>query len=337
MANVIDHPATVALDHRLPKTSMDDRLLLEARNLTRRYGQRSAAQNISIQLRRGEILGLLGPNGAGKSTTMKMMAGVLAPSDGHVIINGVSLADDPKAAKRHLGYLPEQPPIYPELTVGEYLRYCAGLHGVPRRQRGTAVARAMQACGLSEVETRLIGNLSKGYQQRCGIAQAIIHEPAVVILDEPTVGLDPIQILEIRRLIKGLGASHGVILSSHILPEIQAVCDRVMIIRRGQQVYDEVLASAGHDGFRSVVAGFQRPPPIDALTRLPGVERVEPLAGGHYRAHVRAQADPRASIADAAADGDWGLIELHAEIRTLEDIFVELTSRDSEPTPMESA
>lgn len=315
---------------------MIENLLLEARGLTRRYGNHTAARNISIQLRQGEILGLLGPNGAGKSTTMKMMAGVLAPTDGSVVINGVSLSDDPQLAKRSLGYLPEQPPVYPELTVSEYLHYCAGLHGVVRRERAAAVAAASEACGLNDMAHRLIGNLSKGYQQRCGIAQAIIHRPAVVILDEPTVGLDPIQILEIRKLIKDLGQQHAVILSSHILPEIQAVCGRVMIIHRGRMVYSEPLAAAGSEGFRSIVAGFANPPEAARLAGLRSVAGVDELPRGHFRVHVVDGEDPRRAIADAAAEGAWGLLELHAEVRTLEDIFVELTSRDSADAGMET-
>lgn len=310
---------------------MTDHLLLEARSLSRHYGTNRAASNIDIRLKKGEILGLLGPNGAGKSTTMKMLAGVLAPSEGSVTINGISVADDPRGAKKSLGYLPEQPPVYPELTVDEYLRYCAGLHGVSRSQRAEAVLRAKQACGLTEMSKRLIGNLSKGYQQRCGIAQAIIHRPAVVILDEPTVGLDPIQILEIRKLIKELGVDHSVILSSHILPEIQAVCARVMIIHRGRVVYSEPLAAAGTEGFKTVLAGFTTPPSVAALAAIHGVAKVEPLPRQHFRLQVGDGQDPREAIANAAAAGNWGLVELHAEVRTLEEIFVELTSRDSAP------
>ncbi len=309
---------------------MAHEFLIEARGLSRRYGSHIAGSDISLSLRKGEILGLLGPNGAGKSTTMKMLAGVLAPSTGTVTINGVSLADDPKRAKQSLGYLPELPPVYPELTVDEYLRYCAGLHGLRRSELAAALQRAKQSCGLSEVSRRLIGNLSKGYQQRVGIAQAIIHRPAVVILDEPTVGLDPIQILEIRRLIKALGQEHGVILSSHILPEIQAVCARVMIIHRGRLVYAEPLATAGNEGFRTIIAGFLRMPAFDVLLSVPGVGEIETLAGSQVRITVADSGDdPRAAIAEAAAAHGWGLIELHAERRTLEEIFVELSAGDA--------
>jgi ABC-2 type transport system ATP-binding protein len=301
-------------------------VLIEARGLTRRYGPNVAVSNLDLTLRKGEILGLLGPNGAGKSTTMKMLTGNLATSDGDIRIKGVSLREQPKLAKSHLGYLPEQPPVYPELTVDEYLGYCAGLHGVTKKDIATAVASAKRDCGLGDVGARLIGNLSKGYQQRVGIAQAIIHRPPVVILDEPTVGLDPIQIREIRTLIGELGKSHSVILSSHILPEIQAVCSRVMIIARGLVVYNEPTSAT--QGEASVIAGFKRPPEAVLLAGIDGVDGASPLGAGRFLVSPRKGADPREALAKAAAQNDWGLIELHAQQRTLEEIFVELTSGD---------
>lgn len=212
--------------------------LLAATNLVRYYGEHCAVAGIDVSLRRGEVLGLLGPNGAGKSTAMQMLTGNLAPSEGGIVVNGIDLLEQPQAAKRHIGYLPEQPPLYRDLTVAEYLHYCAQLHNVPRAERQEMVARAAQRCGVWEVRNRLIGNLSKGYRQRVGIAQAILHNPAVVVLDEPTVGLDPLQIREIRQLIGELGQDHGVILSTHILPEVQAVCNRVQILNRGKTVYN---------------------------------------------------------------------------------------------------
>jgi ABC-2 type transport system ATP-binding protein len=312
---------------------MENDILIEARALSRRYGATAAVSDLNLTLRKGEILGLLGPNGAGKSTTMKMLAGVLAPTGGSVRINGISLSADARGAKRNLGYLPEQPPVYPELTVDEYLRYCAGLHGVASSARAAAMQRAKQSCGLTDVAGRLIGNLSKGYQQRVGIAQAIIHRPAVVILDEPTVGLDPIQIREIRTLIKELGEEHSVILSSHILPEIQAVCSRVMIINKGHAVYSEPLKEAGTEGFSTVLATFRNAPPVSSLGSFAGVKSFDALGGGQVRFHLADGADPREAIADAAVRGSWGLIELRAEIRTLEEIFVVLTSGERlEPT-----
>jgi ABC-2 type transport system ATP-binding protein len=303
-------------------------ILIEARGLSKQYGARTAVNDLNLTLRKGDILGLLGPNGAGKSTTMKMLSGCLAPSAGEIRINGVSLAEDPTLAKRALGYLPEQPPVYPELTVQEYLDYCAGLHGVARGERAAAIDRSKRACGLTDVSQRLIGNLSKGYQQRVGLAQAIIHRPPVIILDEPTVGLDPIQIREIRSLIKELGRSHSVILSSHILPEIQAVCGRVVIINKGRVVYSEALDQGGPQ-VTAVVAGLRRPPQgEDALRGIAGIRDIAVLPANLFRFEIAGNADPREAIAEAAARGGWGLFELRAERKTLEETFVELTSGD---------
>lgn len=215
--------------------------LISASGLVRYYAEQCAVDNVTVTLSKGEVLGLLGPNGAGKSTTMQMLTGNLAPSAGEIRINGVDLLEQPRQAKQHIGYLPEQPPVYRELTVAEYLHYCAQLRGIPRAQRQVTVERAAERCGLQDVRQRLIGNLSKGYRQRVGIAQAILHNPAVVILDEPTVGLDPLQIRDIRGLIRELGQEHGIILSTHILPEVQAVCDRVQILNRGKTVFNDSL------------------------------------------------------------------------------------------------
>jgi ABC-2 type transport system ATP-binding protein len=300
--------------------------LIEARHLSRRYGPTLAVADLSLTLRKGEILGLLGPNGAGKTTTLKMLAGCLAPTAGEVQIKGQSLNEHPQAAKRNLGYLPEQPPLYPELSVDEYLTFCAGLHGVPRSARAGAVTQAKSACSLNEVAQRNIGNLSKGYQQRVGLAQAIIHRPPVIVLDEPTVGLDPNQIREIRSLITELGRSHSVILSSHILPEIQAVCSRVMIIDSGRVVYDQPIVDAAAARFDSVIVGFRRPPESGALIGVHGVTGVEALGEGRFRLRLQEGTDPREAVADAAARNGWGLIELRAELKTLEETFVELTS-----------
>ena len=315
---------------------MENEILIEARALSRRYGPTVAVADLNLTLRKGEILGLLGPNGAGKTTTMKMLAGCLAPSAGEVHINGQSLRENPKAAKQHLGYLPEQPPLYPELTVDEYLTFCAGLHGITRDARAGAVARTKSACGLNEVAGRLIANLSKGYQQRVGIAQAIIHRPPVVILDEPTIGLDPIQIREIRSLITELGQSHSVILSSHILPEIQAVCGRVMIIHRGRMVYNEPVSRDSR--FTAVAAQFRRAPVAAALQKIAGVARADDLGEGRFRLICTETGDPREALAEAASKNNWGLLELRAEQKTLEEIFVELTAGDEvRPEPIQEA
>jgi ABC-2 type transport system ATP-binding protein len=309
---------------------MESEILIEARDLSRRYGPALAVSDLNLTLRQGEILGLLGPNGAGKSTTMKMLTGNLSPSTGEVHIKGVSLREEPTAAKKHLGYLPEQPPVYPELTVDEYLRYCAGLHGIASAERAAEVAQSKQSCGLNEVGGRLIGNLSKGYQQRVGLAQAIIHRPSVIVLDEPTVGLDPIQIREIRALIVELGKSHSVILSSHILPEIQAVCSRVMIVNRGRAVYDQPVVATRNAAIESLVVAFKRSPALSALTSIVGVGGVTEIGGGRYRLQLAGGNDPREVIANAAANGNWGLIELAPEVKTLEDIFIALTAGDEQ-------
>lgn len=305
---------------------MQGEALIEAQGLTRTFGPTVAVQGVDLRLRQGEILGLLGPNGAGKSTTMKMLTGCLAPGAGSVAIGGFDLRARPEAAKRKLGYLPEQPPLYPELCVDEFLGFAARLHGVPRSERTPALERAKQACGLQAMGRRLVGNLSKGYQQRVGLAQAIIHSPEVIVLDEPTVGLDPIQIREIRALITELGRKHSVLLSSHILPEIQAICDRVMIINRGRVVYSEDMATAMRPSFSSAIIGLRNPPAEATLAALEDVEAVEALDEQRFRLRCRTDTAARERWAATAAQQGWGLFELQPELRTLEDIFVALTS-----------
>lgn len=311
--------------------------LIRVENLRRSYGPLRAVDDISFEVRRGEVLGFLGPNGAGKSTTMQIISGNLAPSAGRVFVNGVDILDQPRAAKAELGFLPEQPPLYRELTVDEYLWYCVRINHVPRERRAAAIARAKERCGLGEVGRRLIGNLSKGYQQRVGIAQAIVHAPAVVILDEPTVGLDPIQIREIRGLIRELGGEHSVILSTHILPEVQAVCDRVLIIHRGRLVFDDTVAGLQrHAQMSWLTVGLRNPPPFTGLAALPGVTAAEDLGGGRVRLRHAPEDGEFAErlVARAVAEG-WRLYELSRERRSLEEIFVDVTTRDipADPAP----
>ncbi|MCI0505370.1 MAG: ABC transporter ATP-binding protein, partial [Gammaproteobacteria bacterium] len=250
---------------------MQNDIFVQVKEVSRFYGTSCAVDHISFTVNRGEVLGFLGPNGAGKSTTMLMLTGNLAPTEGEIIINGVDLLDNPREAKANIGFLPEQPPLYRDMTIDEYLRFCAQLHRIDRGKIDDAIDSVKQRCGLTEVGQRLIGNLSKGYQQRAGIAQAIIHSPSVVILDEPTVGLDPIQIREIRRLIRELGGEHSVILSSHILPEIQATCDRVQIIHEGKLVLSDTVAGLNHYMHESCVTiRLQQPPPLSELEKIPG-------------------------------------------------------------------
>ena len=223
-------------------------ITLSAQNLCRNYGSYAAVHKINLQLRRGEVLGLLGPNGAGKTTTMRMLTGNLAPSTGSIEICGIDLLDKPQQAKAHLGFLPEIPPLYQDMTVDEYLLFAARLHRVSKQTVQTVLGSVKQRCGLENRGKHLIGNLSKGFQQRVGIAQAIIHSPDVIILDEPTVGLDPNQIREIRKLIRELGVSSSVILSTHILSEVESVCDRVQIMHQGNMVLDETLVGLQQQG-----------------------------------------------------------------------------------------
>jgi ABC-2 type transport system ATP-binding protein len=304
---------------------MDTKILIKVEQLYRYYGHHLAVDAISFELSQGEVLGFLGPNGAGKSTTMQMITGNLAPSAGRITINGIDLLDRPRLAKAEIGYLPEQPPVYVDLTVDEYLLYCAKLHRVSSRQRGKAMARAKQRCGLEQVSRRLIGNLSKGYQQRVGIAQAILHDPTVVILDEPTVGLDPNQIRDIRGLIRELGEHHGIILSTHILPEVQATCSRVQIINRGKLVFSETMQSLEKQLTSQILVLETRAPlNTDTLLQIDGVDNIETLTDHRVRMHFTG-ANPAGTIAACVATQEWGLVELALDRQTLEQVFVDLT------------
>jgi ABC-2 type transport system ATP-binding protein len=302
---------------------------LRAGALTRRFGTHTAVDAIELELRQGEVLGFLGPNGAGKTTTMRMLTGNLAPSAGSVSICGIDMFESPVAAKAHIGYLPEVPPLYRDLNVTEYLNFAARLHRVPNTRRAAAVTRVCERCGLSDVSRKLIGTLSKGYQQRVGIAQAIIHEPDVIILDEPTVGLDPNQIRGIRALIRDLGRAHSVILSTHILPEVEAICDRVQIMHHGKMVYADTIAELKqlHNG-RTLLVGLDHAPDIRELAAIDGVQQAEALGDKQFRIHVRANADPTERIVAAAASNGWGLRQIGPAQISLEDVFANLTQRD---------
>lgn len=309
---------------------MTNETLLQVTHLSRLYGSLAAVDSVSFHLDKGEVLGFLGPNGAGKSTTMQMITGNLAPSTGEINICGFDLLDNAKQAKANIGYLPEQPPLYRELSVNEYLTFCAKLNRIEKTKQKAAIERAKQRCGLTEVGKRLINNLSKGYQQRVGIAQAIIHSPAIVVLDEPTVGLDPIQIRQIRTLIRELAEDHGVILSTHILPEVQMTCDRVQIINKGQLVYSDNINQLNQRmQSSSLILGLNNPPSEDELMEVTDVTSVETLNNNRFRLNHPVEQNPAEKIAKVAAENNWGLFELSPEQKTLEQIFVELTSGEA--------
>jgi len=261
-----------------------------------------------------------------------MMTGNISPSSGEITINGVDLINEPQAAKRFIGYLPEQPPVYRDMTTSEYLNYCASLHDIPKGNIKAAIDNALDRCGLAEVDKKLIGNLSKGFQQRVGIAQAILHQPDVVILDEPTVGLDPIQITQIRELIKELGSDHSVILSTHILPEVQAVCDRVQIINQGKTVFADSLQKLTEQQAPSnVVVAFDKAVDVSLLEGLEGVAKVTDM--GEARYHLSADEASTAidpiRVSQLAMEQGWLIKELTPQNNTLEQIFMNLIHSDA--------
>lgn len=307
-----------------------DNITVEATELTRLYGGREAVSNVSFNLHKGEVLGFLGPNGAGKSTTMKMLTGNLAPSSGSVKICGIDMIEDPKAAKALIGYLPEMRPLYKELTVDEYLTVAARLHRVSSGNIKKAIEIAKERCGLTHMSKRLIENLSNGYQQRVGIAQAIIHNPMVVILDEPTVGLDPIQIRDIRALIRELGQEHSVIISTHILPEVEMVCDRVQIIDKGKLVFNGSIDVLKRQRIgNKLLIGFRQPPKADELLKINGVREAELQSNGLIRVRFEEDAAPAEAIVQASVAHNWGLYQIAPDQTSLEDVFVQLTYQDA--------
>ena len=310
---------------------MSQHVLVHAKNLHRHYGRHHAVNDVSIKLHQGEVLGLLGPNGAGKSTTMQMLTGNLAPGSGQIEIAGIDLLDNPREAKRSIGYLPEQPPVYRDMTVLEYLRYCAKLHGLSSSKLNAAVDFALQRCALTDVSTRLIGNLSKGFQQRTGIAQAILHQPSVIILDEPTVGLDPVQINEIRKLIRELGKDHSVILSTHILPEVKMVCDRVQIIANGKTAFEDTLEGLEQrHGDPVLQVGFEEAINTQRLESLEEVSEVETLGRGRYKIHFHGQLHFADKICKIAFSEGWKLTELIPQSSSLEMIFLDLVHQEGQ-------
>jgi len=310
--------------------------VIEVKSLTKRYGAKKAIDNLSFTVEDGEILGFLGANGAGKSTTMNILTGYISSTEGQALINGIDILDEPCKAKREIGYLPEQPPLYLDMTVKDYLNFVYDLKKVKPQAQARA-AHLEEICGLvkiTEVYNRIIRNLSKGYRQRVGLAQALVGSPPILILDEPTVGLDPKQIIEIRTLIKNLGKKHTVILSSHILSEIQAVCDRIIIISEGKiaanDTTENLTKSISTDN--RVIARIEggRDEIIGAITQIPGVASVtadmEREEGVYdYEIETREDADIRRALFNLAVEKEWVILGLKASEMTLEDIFLKIT------------
>ena len=307
--------------------------MIEVSHLTKRYGSHTAVKDLSFTIEKGVVYGFLGPNGAGKSTTMNILTGCLGASEGEVKIDGHSIVEEPAQAKKLIGYLPEIPPLYPEMTADEYLHFVASAKGVPLKERDKQVRAAMDKTKITDVRNRLIRNLSKGYKQRVGIAQALIGDPEVIILDEPTVGLDPAQIIEIRELIRELGRDHTMVLSSHILSEVQAVCDSIMIISHG-----ELVASDTPENLTTLFAGrttYEMLVRADEEAAQKTVEKVENVESAVYAASeedaVRITITPaqdndlREALFYAFAEAKQPILEMTRRRASLEDVFLELT------------
>jgi len=312
--------------------------LIEVQDLTKSYGSVIAVDHVSFTVNKGEILGFLGPNGAGKTTTMRILTGYMPATSGTARIAGFDVFDDSLEVRRHIGYLPEAPPVYPDMTVASYLDFVARIKNVPSERRAERVADAMHKTNIEDKRDQLIKRLSRGYKQRVGLAQALVHDPDVIILDEPTVGLDPKQIIEVRHLIKGLAGNHTIILSTHILPEVSMTCDRVVIINKGKiaAVDTPENLTAQLKGGQKIRVEVQAPERSlqELLAQIPGVSRTQieaAHANGHVTATVEAAAgkDVRSQIAAGVVQKGWPLFELRGVSLSLEDIFLQLTTEDS--------
>ena len=315
--------------------------MIEVQHLTKRYGPVTAVNDVSFTVERGEILGFLGPNGAGKTTTMRVLTGYMPPSEGKAIVAGYDVLEQPIEAKRRTGYLPETPPLYPDMTVREYLTFVAKIKGVPRKESKSRIGEMMRKTRIDDVADRHCGKLSKGYRQRVGLAQAMLHNPDVLILDEPTAGLDPKQIIETRQLIKGLAGDHTIILSTHILPEVSQTCQRVVIINKGK-----VVAVDTPDNLTSRLRGSETMYlQVDAqgadaagiLQRVAGVTRVavadtkQQVVG--FEIDSETGHDVRRELAAAVVGRGWGLLEMRPMRMSLEEIFLHVTTEDVAAPP----
>ena len=312
--------------------------MIRVENLTKRFAGLTALQNVSFEVKRGEVVGFLGPNGAGKSTTMRILTGFIPATAGRVMVSGVDVFEDSLEVRRHIGYMPENNPLYVDMRVSEYLKFRAKLKGVPRADRKDRIQEVSQMCGLTDVRSRVIGHLSKGYRQRVGLADALLAEPDLLILDEPTLGLDPVQIRQVRQLIKDLGKRHTILLSSHILPEVEMTCNRVMIIHHGRilasDTPENLMKTLNAGGLINVEV---RGPESEVQAKLRAVDGVNSITvkvgdDGYARVTVqpKAGADPREGIYKAVAGSGWTLRELSRTRTTLEDIFVQITRDEDE-------
>ncbi len=308
--------------------------MIEARDLTRRYGEFTAVDGLSFSIEEGEIVGILGPNGAGKTSTIRMITGFLPPTQGRVTVAGKDLSRDSVAARGALGYLPENVALYTDMRVSEYLAYRAMLEGMGRHESRGRIGEVLARCLLEDVREQIIGTLSRGYRQRVGLATAILHRPKALVLDEPTIGLDPKQIVAIRKLIRELGRESTLVLSTHILPEVELLCDRVMIIDRGKLVAEgspESLRATSTAAARiRVVLKQDQPEAAGVLGSLPGVSSVRDVGEGGFEIECLADDDPREMIFRAAVERHWVLLELVRTQASLEDVFVRLTTQEVE-------
>ncbi len=310
--------------------------MIKVENLTKRYAGVTAIDDLNFEVEKGEIVGFLGPNGAGKSTTMKILTGYLPATAGRATIAGFDVFEHSIEARRRLGYLPENTPLYTDMRVGEYLRYRARLKGVPGSKLRERVGDVVELCSLREVERKIIGALSKGYRQRVGLADALVHDPELLILDEPTIGLDPNQIRHVRELIKNLGGKRTVLISTHILPEVEIMCSRVIVIHEGRirasDTAENLLRNHRSLGSMRVEAKVADDGAGDALARLPGVKGVTVERDGDwsvFQLRLDANADPSEDVWRLANEKHWNVREMTRRRSTLEDVFVELTHSDS--------
>ena len=302
--------------------------IVKVEHLSHRYSIQWAIRDINIEITRNGIYGLLGSNGAGKLTTMNIICGVLKQTEGEVYIKGINLRENPVEAKKHLGFLPQKPPLHMDLTVEEYLVHCANMRLIPAHEVQGAVKDVMGRCGISHFSRRLIRNLSGGYQQRLGIAQAIIHNPDFVVLDEPTNGLDPNQIVEIRELIREIAVDRTVILSTHILSEVQATCDYIRMIEEGQVVFSGTVDEfdnyiVPNTLFVSLIAA----PPAEVIREIPGVVAVEELGGSKFRIQFSDALEATERLVEASVTKGWRLVEIRQEKSSLDEIFAELSKK----------